>query len=122
MRIKSFFAESIEAAMAQASQELGPEAMLLNSRRTEGELRHLGSYEVVCAVAPGINPADPRLTPAPAPATTPARTPALNQDLNRALNRDLNRDLNREAPRPSLARAAGLTRAGGLTGGASSTP
>jgi flagellar biosynthesis protein FlhF len=59
MRLKSFFAESIEAAMAQARKELGAEAMLMNSRRTEPELQHLGSYEVVCAVAPEIRLLDP---------------------------------------------------------------
>lgn len=59
MRLKSFFADSIEAAMAQAGKELGTEAMLMNSRRTEVELQHLGSYEVVCAVAPEMGIAKP---------------------------------------------------------------
>ena len=35
--------------MAQARQELGPEAMLVNSRRAPPEARHLGEYEVVFA-------------------------------------------------------------------------
>jgi flagellar biosynthesis protein FlhF len=59
MRLKSFFAETIEAAMAQAGKELGIEAMLLNSRRSEPELQHLGAYEVVCGVAPEIRSVDP---------------------------------------------------------------
>jgi len=63
MRIKSFFAESIEAAMAQAGKELGAEAMLMNSRRTEPDLQHLGSYEVVCAVAPESKIADTLQSP-----------------------------------------------------------
>lgn len=54
MKLKSFFAETIEAAMAQAGKELGAEAMLLNSRRSEPDLQHLGAYEVVCALAPEI--------------------------------------------------------------------
>jgi flagellar biosynthesis protein FlhF len=58
MRLKSFFAETIEAAMAQAGKELGAEAMLLNSRRSEPELQHLGAYEVMCAVAPEPKPLD----------------------------------------------------------------
>jgi flagellar biosynthesis protein FlhF len=58
MRLKSFFAETIEAAMAQAGKELGADAMLLNSRRSDPELQHLGAYEVVCATAPGGNPED----------------------------------------------------------------
>src|SRR5215831_11842963 len=54
MRIKSYFSRSVEDAMAMASQELGPEAMLVNSRRAPVEARHLGDYEVVFATdAPG---------------------------------------------------------------------
>ena len=56
MKLKSFFAETIEAAMAQAGKELGAEAMLLNSRRSDPDLQHLGAYEVVCALAPEIQP------------------------------------------------------------------
>ena len=47
MRIKSYFADTVEDAMATAREELGPEAMLVNSRRASPEARHLGSYEVV---------------------------------------------------------------------------
>jgi flagellar biosynthesis protein FlhF len=39
--------------MAQARQELGPEAMLVNSRRAPPEARHLGEYEVVFAAENG---------------------------------------------------------------------
>ncbi len=50
MRLKSFFANSIEEAIRLARHELGPDAMLVNSKRTGAEARHLGSYEVVvCA-------------------------------------------------------------------------
>jgi len=53
MRIKSFFANTIEEAIRQARRELGPEAMLVNSKQTGGEARHLGAYEVVvCGDAP----------------------------------------------------------------------
>jgi flagellar biosynthesis protein FlhF len=38
--------------MEQARRELGPEAMLMDSKKTELELRSLGAYEVVFAVAP----------------------------------------------------------------------
>jgi len=51
MRIKSYFAESVEEAMDKARLELGPEAMLMNSKPTEPEFRHLGNYEVVFALA-----------------------------------------------------------------------
>jgi flagellar biosynthesis protein FlhF len=49
MRIKSYYSLTIEDAMASARQELGPEAMLVNTRRAPGESRHLGEYEVVFA-------------------------------------------------------------------------
>jgi flagellar biosynthesis protein FlhF len=53
MKLKSFFANSIEEAIRLARHELGPEAMLVNSKRTAVEARHLGAYEVVvCAEAP----------------------------------------------------------------------
>jgi flagellar biosynthesis protein FlhF len=53
MKIKSFFAHTIEDAIGRARQEWGPEAMLVDSRRTGPEARHLGAYEVVFAdVAP----------------------------------------------------------------------
>jgi flagellar biosynthesis protein FlhF len=49
MRLKSFFADSIEEAIRLARRELGPDAMLVNSKRTGAEARHLGAYEVaVC--------------------------------------------------------------------------
>ena len=49
MKIKSYFARTVENAMAQARQEMGPEAMLVNSRKALPEARHLGDYEVVFA-------------------------------------------------------------------------
>lgn len=50
MRIKSYFAGSVEQAIQQARQELGMEAMLITSRRSSPESRHLGAYEVVFGV------------------------------------------------------------------------
>jgi len=49
MRIKSYFAGTVEDAMAIGRSELGPDAMLVNSRRTTPDTRHLGEYEVVIA-------------------------------------------------------------------------
>ena len=49
MKIKSYFAPTVEDAMAMARQELGPEAMLVNSRRAPPEARGHGEYEVVFA-------------------------------------------------------------------------
>ncbi|HZT37936.1 MAG TPA: hypothetical protein VFA28_08550 [Bryobacteraceae bacterium] len=51
MRLKSYFAGTVEAAMALARQELGPDAMLVQSRRATADTRYLGEYEVVFAVA-----------------------------------------------------------------------
>jgi flagellar biosynthesis protein FlhF len=72
MRLKSYFAATVEAALNLARQELGPEAMLVDSRRTGPDSRHLGDYEVVCAVFPETTPANAPALPAaprnPAPA------------------------------------------------------
>jgi len=47
MKLKSFFANTIEEAIRLARRELGPDAMLVNSKATNVEARHLGCYEVV---------------------------------------------------------------------------
>ena len=61
MRIKSYFADSVQEAIEKARIELGPEAMLMNSKKTDFELRALGSVEVVFGL-PGQTPATkPRL-------------------------------------------------------------
>jgi flagellar biosynthesis protein FlhF len=49
MRLKSYFADTIEEAISQARREMGSDAMLVNSKRSGVEARHLGAYEVVCA-------------------------------------------------------------------------
>jgi flagellar biosynthesis protein FlhF len=51
MKVKTYYSETVEAAIAKASKELGPDAMLLNSRRTPPESKHLGEYEVVLALS-----------------------------------------------------------------------
>ena len=47
--MKSYFANSFRVAMEQARKELGPEAMLVTTRASALEARHLGEYEVVFA-------------------------------------------------------------------------
>src|ERR1035438_3345625 len=47
MKLKSYFANTVEDAMSMARQELGSDAMLVNSRKSSLETRHLGAYEVV---------------------------------------------------------------------------
>ncbi|HEY9139346.1 MAG TPA: hypothetical protein VIN93_00545 [Bryobacteraceae bacterium] len=65
MRIKSYFAAAVEDAIAQARQELGPEAMLVNSRKAPPEARHLGEYEVVFAAENAAQAAGGAATPVP---------------------------------------------------------
>jgi flagellar biosynthesis GTPase FlhF len=64
MTIKSFFADTVAAAMREARAQLGEEAMLLKSRRAPEESRHLGVYEVVFGVvqAPGEHAAGSEVT------------------------------------------------------------
>jgi flagellar biosynthesis protein FlhF len=58
--VKSFFAESVQSAMEHARLELGPDALLLNSREAPPEARHLGDYEVVFGAC-----SERRVSPAP---------------------------------------------------------
>ena len=53
MRMKSYFAPTVEDAMEQARREMGPDALLVNSRKAPPEAQGLGEYEVVFAVMPG---------------------------------------------------------------------
>ncbi len=64
MKLKSFFANTIEEAIRLARHELGPDAMLVNSRRASVEARHLGFYEVVvCGEAQDTDAKDPGYGP-----------------------------------------------------------
>jgi len=57
MKIKSYFAPSVEQAIQEARQELGTDAMLITSRRSSPETRSLGAYEVVFGLnAPSARP------------------------------------------------------------------
>lgn len=60
MQIKSFYASSVEGAVALARREMGAEAMLVESRKAALEARHLGEYEVVCALVPEAEPGPPQ--------------------------------------------------------------
>jgi len=58
MKIKSYFAASVEQAIQQAREQLGAEAMLITSRRASPEARHFGAYEVVFGIpSQSSNPA-----------------------------------------------------------------
>src|SRR5580692_313878 len=56
MRLKSYFAGTVESAICLARQEMGEEAMLVSSRKTPPEAKHLGVYEVVFAAAHDAKP------------------------------------------------------------------
>ena len=72
MKIKSYFSHTVEDAMAMASQELGADAMLMNSRKAPPEARHLGEYEVVFATgSPGAADALPEAAAAALSAPPP---------------------------------------------------
>src|SRR5438477_7491949 len=77
MRMKSYFAPTVEAALDQARREMGPEALLVNSRKAPPEARAAGEYEVVFAVVP--ESADERL-PSEPEVRTRARTEPPQED------------------------------------------
>src|ERR1017187_6269890 len=87
MRIKSYFAESVEEAMDRARVELGSEAMLMNTKDTDAEFRHLGRYEVVFGLAfSDVGPAAPQTAPAlPAPNGRPDTLALEIADLRRQI-------------------------------------
>ena len=61
IHIKSFFAASIQEAMEQARQEMGPDALLLTSRAAPPEAAHLGACEVVFGTEPDeLEPSGPK--------------------------------------------------------------
>jgi flagellar biosynthesis protein FlhF len=82
MKIKSYYSRSIESAMATAREELGPEAMLVESRKASAEARHLGEYEVVFALTSDTPP------PAAKPTETAPSGDRLSQDVA-ALKKEL---------------------------------
>jgi flagellar biosynthesis protein FlhF len=90
MKIKSYFSTTVESAMAMARQELGPDAMLVNSRKAPPESGHPGQYEVVFGVVES--------RPAAAESVSPARD-RLSTDVA-----DLKKEL--EAMRRAMTRSA----------------
>lgn len=83
MKIKSYFADSVEQAIQEARQELGSEAMLITSRRSSPESRSLGAYEVVFGLHGASN------SPGSAPASRVRAAAELSKDLTRDLSGEL---------------------------------
>jgi hypothetical protein len=77
MRIKSYFAPSVQSAISIARKEFGDEVTLVTSHTAALESRHLGDYEVVFAVdepAP-LEPAKPtQIIKAAAASAVPTET------------------------------------------------
>ena len=51
MKLKSYYANSIDAALRQAREELGPDAMLVESHAASAEARYRGRFEVVFGIS-----------------------------------------------------------------------
>jgi flagellar biosynthesis protein FlhF len=75
MRLKSYFAGSVGEAIEKARVELGPEAMLLNSKKIAPEQRHLGAYEVVFGITEEPLLRKPVTPPPAAPEPVAAKQP-----------------------------------------------
>src|ERR1017187_9607624 len=96
MQTKTYFASSVPAALEVARKELGPEALLVNSRPAPPEARGFGRLEVTFA----FDPPPPEAPFEPAP---PGRPPASELD-------DIRHQLS--ALRMAVGRAAGPSSAG----------
>jgi flagellar biosynthesis protein FlhF len=79
MKLKSYFANSVQDAIEKARHELGPDAMLVRSNETGSELRDLGRYEVVFGVSSSV-PSASRTTSS-ANAAAPVESNAVLQEL-----------------------------------------
>jgi|SRR5580658_3289950 flagellar biosynthesis protein FlhF len=109
MRLKSFFADTIEEALSLARREMGSEAMLVNSKRSHGEAQHLGAYEVVVCGESSRPTDEARETSRTASAAAPPQADRLSRDIS---------DLKHQVER--LARS--LARSGSGPAGIASNP
>lgn len=95
MRVKSYFAGTVEEALRLARQEMGEDALLLRSREASPEARYLGRYEVVFGLpagpaVPDAAPVPPRAAVEPAPVRPAAAGPDLTAEVA-AIRRELER-------------------------------
>src|SRR5690242_6052828 len=75
MKIKSYFAKTVDEAISKARVELGSEALLLNTRKIADTGTGPG-YEVVMGVAGSASPAPAARITAPTPKPAPRTTAA----------------------------------------------
>lgn len=66
IRVKSYFASTVPDAIEAARNELGADALFLNSRASPPEALHLGAFEVVFGIHAEKRPAEPPTTSAEA--------------------------------------------------------
>jgi len=52
LQVKAYFADSVEEAIQAARRELGPDAVLITSRRAAPEVSSRGAYEVIFGTSP----------------------------------------------------------------------
>jgi flagellar biosynthesis protein FlhF len=111
MRIKSYFAASVQEAIERARQELGIEAMLISSKKTGPEASRLGAYEVVFGVTGETT------APRPEPRSTTVRPSESSDPVARELS-DLRKQIEnvrRSVSRQTYSPASGLPRSPELT-------
>ena len=79
MKIKSYFAKTINEAMDRARVELGADAMIIATNKTSGDAQRLGVYEVVFGIADDRKGPDAPVRKPVFPAVTPTKlvTPSL---------------------------------------------
>ena len=80
MRIKSYFAPSVQSAIGLARKEFGDEVTLVTSHAASLESRHLGDYEVVFAVDEISD--QPASEPTPSAVSTVAPEPSSKEFKN----------------------------------------
>lgn len=108
MKLKSYFADTVEAAMSQASRELGDDALLVYSREAHPEARYLGAYEVVFALSPATAAGPPgALAEAPPPVLGSGLPPRSDREIaHERFSRELEL-LRRKVDRLASAASAG---------------
>ncbi len=88
MRIKSYFAPSVQAAIALARKEFGEDVTLVTSHVASLDNRHLGEYEVVFAIEEAIVQPEPVAETIVEPIAKPiaeAAPPVFHQLLQQAI-------------------------------------
>lgn len=81
MKLKSFFASSVQAAIEKARDEMGSDALIVESRKAPPESRPRGEWEVVVAADADSAPKPPKAVQTAAAGAPPPVPPDLRRDL-----------------------------------------